>query len=298
MSRRPAGKPDAADGVALVIEPRRRHLAGTTTVRRVLPVVACRHVGPFVFLDHFGPLDLLPGEGMDVPPHPHIGLATVTWLLEGVLVHRDSLGSHQTIRPGAVNWMTAGRGIVHSERTPPDRSARSRLHGLQMWVALPVGDEECAPSFHHEAVDGLPEVEQDGARARVLVGSAWGVTSPVPARSPMLCADVRVAPGARLVLPEEHPERAAYLLDGDVVVERRRFAAGRMLVFEPGPREVHAPAGARLLLLGGRPLGDRFMEWNFVSSTRERIARAKEDWREGRFPLVPGDEDERVALPR
>lgn len=287
------------DGVALVIDARRRDIGGFT-VRRLLPFSKRRTVGPFIYLDEMGPADLPPGEGLDVKPHPHIGLETVTYLFEGEIVHRDSLGSLQPIRPGAVNWMTAGRGVVHSERSgPEERERASRLHGLQVWVALPAAEEEAAPGFRHHPADRLPRIEAGGARLRLLVGSAWGAESPVRAASPLFYADAALDDGATLELPAEHEERAAYVVAGAVRCGSARFTGGRMLVFAAGAGPIlRAEGPTRLALLGGAPLdGPRHISWNFVSSSRERIETARRDWKEGRFPKVPGDEEELVPLP-
>jgi redox-sensitive bicupin YhaK (pirin superfamily) len=235
-----------------------------------------------------------------VPPHPHIGLATVTYLFEGEIVHRDSLGSQQTIRPGDINWMTAGRGIVHSERTAADqRQPGSRLRGLQIWVALPLAHEEAAPSFHRYPGALLPERELDGVRLRVLAGSAFGLTSPVETLSPLFYVDAVMAPGTTLALPGEHDERALYVIDGAVACGTERTEAGRMLVFVPGASvTLRADSPARVALLGGARLdGPRHIYWNFVSSSKARIEQAKRDWKEGRFPKVPGDDLELVPLP-
>lgn len=299
MSFTPAPVPyrgTATDRV--LIEPRLRDLGGFS-VRRVLPAPFHRTVGPFIFFDHMGPAVFAPGGGIDVRPHPHINLATVTYLFEGEIFHRDSLGSAQAIRPGAINWMTAGQGIVHSERTAPEvRAAGHRLHGLQIWVALPRAAEECAPSFHHHPADSLPVVSEGGVRARVLVGSAFGATSPVPTASPLCYADLELAAGALAPLPRDFSERAVYVVDGEVSLQGAPVAAGRMVLLAAEDAELRAESAARLVFIAGEPLdGPRFIEWNFVSSSRERIEEAKRAWREGRFPLVPGDEDERIPLP-
>ena len=301
MSFTPAPVPleRVATDQRVVIAPRTRDLGGFS-VRRLLPAGRQRMVGPFVFFDHMGPADFAPGGGIDVRPHPHINLATVTYLFEGEIFHRDSLGSAQAIRPGAINWMTAGRGIVHSERTPPEvRASSHRLHGLQIWVALPRAAEEVEPSFHHHPADSLPLVTEEGMRARVLVGSAFGVTAPVATASPLGYADLELAAGAAAPLALDMPERALYLVDGAIELGGTRFEAGQMVVLAPGDRELRAAsAPARLVLFGGEPLdGPRHIEWNFVSSSQGRIEEAKRDWREGRFPLVPGDEIERIPLP-
>lgn len=289
----------ATSAIALVIDGRPRDLGGFA-VRRVLPAAARRLVGPFIFFDHMGPAEFEAGQGIDVRPHPHIGLATVTYLFDGEIVHRDSLGSHQAILPGDINWMTAGRGIVHSERTGAEkRRAGSRVHGLQLWVALPLAHEETAPEFHHHPAATLPSVDLGGARIRVLAGSAYGQTSPVAALSPLFYADVALPAGGELPLPREHAERAAYVVDGAVCVGEERAERGRMLVFAQGAEVVlRAVTDARLALIGGAPIdGERHIWWNFVSSSEARIEQAKKDWQEGRFPKVPGDEAEFIPLP-
>jgi len=268
-------------------------------VGRVLPSATRRLVGPFIFFDHFGPAELAPGAAIDVRPHPHINLATVTYLFEGEMVHRDSLGSEQTIRPGAVNWMTAGRGIVHSERTPQAlRRGGSRVHGLQLWVALPKHLEETEPTFRHYAAESLPSLSHKGVSVRVLAGSAYGATSPVETSSSLFYVDAFMPKGTRLELPQAQ-ERAAYVVEGTVACEAERAEAGRMLVFTPGSAPVlHAESNVRVALVGGAPLdGPRHVWWNFASSSKERIEVAKRDWREGRFPKVPGDEEEFIPLP-
>jgi redox-sensitive bicupin YhaK (pirin superfamily) len=285
--------------VAAVIEARSRDLGGFV-VGRVLPSAARRLVGPFIFVDHMGPADLAPGRGLDVRPHPHIGLATVTYLFEGEIIHRDSLGSHQPIRPGAINWMTAGRGIVHSERTGPEpRRAGSRVHGLQLWVALPLAHEETEPEFHHHPAETLPSLELGGTRIRVLAGSAFGKMSPVKTFSPLFYADVAIPAGCELPVPSEHEERAAYIVDGVVTCEGERGERGRMLVFGKGAEvALRAMTDARIALIGGAPIdAERHIWWNFVSSSEARIEHAKRDWKEGRFPKVPGDETEFIPLP-
>ena len=285
--------------VETTIAGRSRDLGGFA-VRRVLPAPGHRLVGPFIFFDHMGPATFAPGTGMDVRPHPHINLATVTYLFEGEILHRDSLGSEQVIRPGEINWMTAGRGIVHSERTPPDRrAAGQRLDGIQLWVALPRADEETEPAFHHHGAATLPELRQDGAHIRVLAGSAYGAVSPVHTFSPLFYADVTMTASSTIALPDEYEERAAYIADGVVTCGADRFEAGRMLVFTRGARAVvRAESPARVVLVGGAPIdGERHIWWNFVSSSETRIEQAKREWKEGRFPTVPGDELEHIPLP-
>lgn len=281
-----------------VIVPRSRDLGGFE-VRRVLPSAQRRMVGPFVFFDQMGPAELIAGQGIDVRPHPHIGLATVTYLFDGTIVHRDSLGSIQSIEPGDVNWMTAGRGIVHSERS--DRELRKRpekLFGIQTWVALPERYEETDPDFTHYEAARLPVIEGEKKCVRVIVGSLFGKTSPVKTLSALFYADVMLQSGASLALDPEHEERGVYLVAGSVEVAGELFESGRLLVFSPGKSiTVKATSAARMILLGGEPLGGpRYVWWNFVSSSRERIEQAKADWKAGRFAPVPGD-SEFIPLP-
>jgi len=283
----------------LVVAPRPRDLGGFS-VRRSLPFAQRRMVGPFIFFDHMGPADFAPGHGLDVRPHPHVCLATVTYLFEGAIVHRDSLGSCQTIVPGDVNWMTAGRGIVHSERTDPEvRRRGARLHGIQAWVALPKAAEETAPAFQHHAAHTMPRTGDRGVRLRVIAGEAYGLRAPVAVLSPLFYADAELAAGSSVALPEEAPERAAYVVSGEVECDGAAFGEATMLIFRAGSRAcVAARRDARVMLLGGSGLdGERHIEWNFVASTRERIDRAKVDWKGGAFPKVPGDEAEFIPLP-
>jgi redox-sensitive bicupin YhaK (pirin superfamily) len=282
-----------------LIVPRARDLGDGFQVRRALPAAERRMVGPFVFFDQMGPVSLPPGRGLDVRPHPHIGLATVTYLFEGEILHRDSLGTVQAIRPGEVNWMTAGRGIVHSERTPAAlRAPGSRIFGIQTWVALAQAHEEAQPGFVHFGATDLPVIEDEGCRTRLIVGTLYGRSSPVPAYSHMFYAEVSLQPGARLALPREQVERAAYVLGGNVAVDGQSFPAGQLIVFRPDAQVVlGAPSGASVMLLGGEPLdGPRHIWWNFVSSRKERIAEAAADWKAGRFVPVPG-EKEFIPLP-
>ena len=302
MSWRQASDPVCTDPPAPAIETmiagRKRDIGGFS-VERLLPAMARRRVGPFVFFDHMGPADLAPGQGIDVRPHPHINLATVTYLFEGEIVHRDSVGSLQPIRPGAINWMTAGSGIVHSERTAAElRKTGSRVHGLQLWVGLPKAREETAPEFAHYPADALPELEKEGVRVRVLAGSAYGARSPVRTLSPLFYVEARMPAGSELPVPAEHEERAAYVVEGTVRCGTERADASHMIVFTAGSAPLlRAESDVRLVLLGGAPLdGDRHLWWNFVSSSRERIEQAKRDWKEGRFATVPG-ETEFIALP-
>jgi hypothetical protein len=284
--------------IELIIEPRERDLGGGFKVRRILPYAKRRMVGPFIFLDHMGPTDFAPGGGIDVRPHPHIGLATVTYLFEGEILHRDSLGSVQAIRPGAVNWMTAGRGIAHSERTGPElRSAGHRLHGLQSWVALPVESEECEPAFTHHAAESLPSWQEDKANLRLIAGSLGDRAAPATVFSPMFYVDAALASGARWRLADEHQDRALYVVRGRVVVDGQALAEGRLAVLRPGAVEIVANEASRVVALGGAPLaGERHIWWNLVSSRKERIESAKADWKAGRFAPVPG-ETEFIPLP-
>jgi redox-sensitive bicupin YhaK (pirin superfamily) len=284
--------------IELVIEAQRKDLGGFE-VGRVLPFVKKRMVGPFVFLDHFGPAAFAPGAGMDVRPHPHIGLSTVSYLLKGEIFHQDSLGYRQAIRPAEVNWMTAGRGIVHSERTSPEMRAQGQtLHGLQAWVALPVEHEEDEPAFFHHGPEDLPTDESGGLWSRLIVGSAFGATAKVKTHSPMFYLHWAMQPGARGALPPEHAERAAYVASGTVGVDGREFSSGRMIVFEPGSDPaIEAVTPATVMLLGGESLGPRHVWWNLVSHSMDRIEQAKADWKAGRFALPPQDNQEFIPLP-
>ena len=295
----PQPTPQHGAAVETVIVPHIRDLGDGFTVRRVLPFAQHRTVGPFVFFDHFGPTLFRAGQGLDVRPHPHIGLATVTYLLDGEILHRDGLGTVQAIRPGAVNWMTAGSGIVHSERTPPaERAHGSAITGAQLWVALPRAQEETAPAFAHYAADVLPRLEGEGCALRVIAGTLHGARSPVATLSELFCADATLATGARLELAAEHEERGLYVLSGAVTLAGERFGPEQLVVLKPGEAAVvSATAPSRLLLLGGARLdGPRHIWWNFVSSSKERIEQAKADWRAGRFTPVPG-EAESIPLP-
>lgn len=283
----------------LCIEPKAHDLGGGFVVRRALPVAARRSVGPFVFFDHMGPVVETPGPAHDVRPHPHIGLATVTYLFEGAMMHRDSLGTVQRIEPGAINWMTAGRGIVHSERKPEDLLDQTyRLHGLQLWAALPQAHETCAPAFFHHPADTLPCIERAGARIRLLIGSAWGRTSPVDTFSPTLYADIALDAGATLTLPAEVEERAIYTVEGTLALDGQAVPAQRLACLDrEAPGVLRASSACRLALIGGAPLdGPRAMWWNFVSSRRERIEAAKADWRDQRMGQIDG-ETEWIPLP-
>lgn len=275
-----------------------KDLGGGFVVRRLLPAGARRAVGPFIFFDHFGPVQVTPEAEHDVRPHPHIGLATVTYLFEGAMMHRDSLGSVQLIEPGAINWMTAGRGVVHSERRPESLRGRSYVnHGLQLWVALPRELEEVAPSFTHTEASAIPELRIGPATVRVLLGEALGLRSPVATLSPTLYLDVQLPAGGALELPALAPELAAYAVQGVLDVDGQPVPAGQMVVLDGGGQRLSSVAGVRLVLIGGAPLdGPRHMWWNFVSSRKERIAQAAEDWDAQRLGQVPG-ETEFIPLP-
>jgi redox-sensitive bicupin YhaK (pirin superfamily) len=285
--------------MTLSIPPRVHDLGGGFTVKRLLPHAKARTVGPFVFFDHIGPAELGPEQGLDVRPHPHIGLATVTYLWEGAIMHRDSVGSVQEINPGDVNWMTAGRGIVHSERTPDRlRGQPQRMHGLQTWVALPLAHEEDAPSFAHHPKATLPVLERPGATLTVVAGQAFGARAPVAVLMDTLYVSIDLAAGATLEIPDEHAERALYPVSGELALDGEALPLEHLAVLDPGTRPLlRAGAAARVMLLGGAPLdGHRHVWWNFVSSSRERIEQAKQDWREGRIGQVPG-ETESIPLP-
>jgi redox-sensitive bicupin YhaK (pirin superfamily) len=309
MSWNPALDPtcptgDEVDAIETLIVPRARDLGGFE-VRRALPSARRQMVGPFIFFDVMGPAEFLTGQGMDVRPHPHIGLATVTYLYKGRMHHRDSLGTDQWIEPGAVNWMVAGRGITHSERTDGAmRAAPFAMHGIQTWVALPDAAEDDPAAFHHAAAADLPVLSGEGKEVRLILGNAWGEKAPVPVASETFYADAVLAPGAAIPLPEEHEDRGLYITEGSIEVSGHTYQAGQMMVFRPGDRlSVKAgPQGARLMLLGGATLGPRYIWWNFVASSKERIEAAKEawrkgDWQHGRFHLPPGDDAEFIPAP-
>jgi hypothetical protein len=282
----------------LILNPHARDLGGFT-VQRLLPAFPTKMIGPFIFFDHFGPIAFAPGEGADVRPHPHIGLATVTYLFEGEMIHRDSLGSVQTIEPGAVNWMTAGRGIVHSERTPPETRARAhRMHGVQTWVALPKDREMAEPSFSHQPKATLPEIVRPGVTMRLLAGAAFGERAPTPIFSPMFYVAVEMEPGAAIELPAEHEQRGVYAVDREVLVAGEALPAQHCAVLaEDATVRLEATTGARVMLFGGAGMdGDRKIWWNFVASSRALIDAASERWREQRFPPIPG-ETEFIPLP-
>jgi hypothetical protein len=289
----------SCDAIEQVIVPRARDLGGFA-VRRALPSARKQMIGPFIFFDQMGPADFVIGNGIDVRPHPHIGLATVTYLFEGEVWHRDSLGTSLAIRPGEVNLMSAGRGIVHSEREREEARQKPRsLFGIQSWAALPKSHEEGAPAFIHAGTAELPRIDGEGKRVRLVMGEAYGRRSPVAFPHPSLYAEAVLAPGAVLPFDTDYDERGLYIASGEIDIAGDRFEAGRLLVFRPGDRiSILALSNARLMLLGGEPMdGPRHIWWNFVSSSKDRIDAAKEDWRQRRFALVPGDEKGFIPLP-
>ncbi len=293
------GDAQSSDAIAHIVVPRSVDLGGFQ-VHRALPSAQSRMVGPFIFFDHMGPAVFKPGVGVDVRPHPHIGLATVTYLFDGEIVHRDSLGTAMPIRPGAVNWMTAGHGIAHSERTAAERrDGGEPLDGLQLWVALPMKDEETAPTFAHTPASDIPELREDGVTLRVIAGTLHGLRSPVVTSWETLFADVRLHAGATLPLGIEHEERAIYVLSGEIEIGSDRHGPERLLVLRPGDRmTVRATTDAHFAIVGGAAMdGPRHIWWNFVSSRKERIEAAKADWKAGRFDLVAGDTTEFIPLP-
>ncbi|WP_105102885.1 pirin family protein [Microbulbifer pacificus] len=283
--------------IDIIIEPRNKDLGGFS-VRRVLPTRERKMVGPWIFFDHMGPADFTAGTGIDVRPHPHIGIATVTYLFEGEILHRDSLGSLQAIRPGDINLMLAGRGIVHSEReTEQLRGTDHRLHGLQLWLALPASDEELPPAFYHYPAAEIPTAEIDGVSLRVMMGSAYGCTSPVKTFAETIYVEAQLRAGQRLTLPDS-PERAVYVASGALRARDTGIPQHALAVFLPEAGvEVEAVEDCRIAIIGGESLGQRFIDWNFVSSRKERIAQAIEDWRAGRFEKVPGDSEEFIPYP-
>ncbi len=293
------GDASGCDAVELMVVPNARDIGGFE-VRRALPTARRRLVGPFIFFDRMGPAILRAGQALDVRPHPHIGLATVTYLFDGSIRHRDSLGTEMVIEPGDVNLMTAGRGIVHSERTPQETRGRDNaISGLQTWLALPEDREEIAPMFENTPKADLPVIDAEGLAGRIIIGGFDGLSSPVNTASDTLYADLRLATGARVRIPAEAEERAIYVLDGEVTVSGDVFAADRLLVLRPGDEiVVSSERGAHFMLFGGASLGSpRHIWWNFVSSSKERIEQAKQEWRSGRFDIVPGDEEEFIPLP-
>ena len=293
------GDPKTCDALDLIIVPRTRDLGDGFAVRRALPHGKRQMVGPFIFFDHFGPAEFRAGHGMDVRPHPHIGLATVTYLFEGTIMHRDSLGTVMAIKPGAVNWMTAGRGIAHSERTPSElRGGGEPIHGLQMWVALPAAKEEMAPAFMHNDASAFPEVSDNDKTIRVVAGGLYGARSPMQTTSDTMFADVTLEAGAKLPVDPGYAERAIYVVEGEIDIMGDRFTQHQLLVLKPGDAvTLSAVTPAHIMLLGGEPMdGPRHIWWNFVSSRRERIEEAKAQWKAGRFEPVP-DETEFIPLP-
>ena len=281
----------------ILIRPATKDL-GDFEVRRLLPSTARRSVGPFVFWDHFGPVTLPAGNNMDVRPHPHIGLATVTWLFEGEIMHRDSLGCIQNIKPGAVNWMTAGRGIVHSERTPDERRNQPNpLHGLQIWLGLPDEHEDAEPEFHHYPAESLPTVSLDGINFDLIAGSALGAESPVRVFSPLCYLAAKLSPGQHMDWPRQYAEQAVYVVEGSVDIDGSEVSAYNMAVL-PDAESVRIGSmnGARIAILAGEPIGERFLWWNFIASSRERLQEAAKIWADGGFERVPGD-DEFIPLP-
>ncbi len=287
------------DAIAQVIEPKLKDLGGFN-VRRVLPAKSQRRVGPFIFFDHMGPSTFPEGEGINVRPHPHIGLCTLTYLFDGEIMHRDSLGYVQAIQPGAVNWMTAGRGIVHSERTSDEMRAREYLlHGLQIWIALPDGKEEIEPDFEHYPAGSLPVISQPGLAMTLIAGEAFGEKAPVNVHSRLFYLHIDADAGAQIELPADHEECAVYVVDGQIAADGCTFDAGHMIVFAEGASPaIEATAASRIVAIGGEPLAsDRTVFWNFSSSSDARIEQAKADWQSGRFDLIPGDDDEFIPLP-
>jgi redox-sensitive bicupin YhaK (pirin superfamily) len=285
--------------IELVIEQRRRNLGGSFEVGRVLPFAKRRMVGPFIFFDHIGPVDIPRGvdRSADVRPHPHIGLSTVTYLFAGEIMHRDSLAYEQAIRPQEVNWMTAGRGITHSERLERARAQGDRIHGIQAWVALPSEVEETEPSFSHHSGSDLPQWTESGVIGHLIAGSAYGLTAAAQTHSPLFYAHLDLAPGASAEIPSGHSERAVYIASGALEVDGRRFDAGQMLVVDGSASRVTATEQSTVMLLGGEPVGQRHIYWNFVSSSQERLAQAAADWKAGRMKLPDADNAEFIPLP-
>jgi redox-sensitive bicupin YhaK (pirin superfamily) len=293
------GNAESVDAIDTLIVPRAVDL-GEMTVRRALPTTQRQMVGPFIFFDEMGPAEFLTNEGIDVRPHPHINLATITYLFEGQIVHKDSLGTDKTITPGAVNWMSAGRGIVHSERTSTERRQQGqRLSGLQTWVALPQALEESDPAFIHHAADELPELAADGVQARIIAGSAFGERSPLKTASETLYAELIMDNGSRVQLDADVDERAIYVLSGGIRIGRDEFEAHQLVVLKRGiPLVIEARQSTRLMVFGGEPMSEpRYIWWNFVSSRLDRIEAAKDEWRQGQFDTVPGDVEEFIPLP-
>ncbi len=282
--------------IELVIESTEADLGGFS-VRRALPSRDRRMVGPFIFFDHAGPAEFPPGEGVQVRPHPHIGLATVAYLFEGEITHRDSQGFVQPVQPGTLNLMTAGRGITHSERAPENLKASTRFHGMQTWIALPDSEEDCAPTFDHYSSSEIPELDIEGVTVRLLIGEAYGTTSPVKAYSRTLYLECRLPGGLELSLPDDYREMAVYVVSGDVQFDERTYTDGVMVVACPGKSvQMKARKNSHVMVIGGDPIGHRHIWWNFVASSKERIEKAKTDWKEGRFDNIPG-ESEFIPLP-
>jgi redox-sensitive bicupin YhaK (pirin superfamily) len=283
----------------MVIEQRRRDLGGGFEVGRVLPFAKRRMVGPFIFFDHMGPIDLAPriDRSLDVRPHPHIGLSTVSYLFSGEVMHRDSLSCEQVIRPREVNWMTAGSGITHSERFEHAREQGDHLHGIQAWVALPNGMEETVSSFSHHSGNDLPQWDEAGVTGRLIAGSAYGLTAGAEIHSPLFYAHLDLVPGAVAEIPLGHPERALYVASGSVELDGARYEAGKMLVLNAGASRVRASEPSTVMVLGGEPVGERFIYWNFVSSSKDRLAQAAADWKAGRMKLPDADDGEFIPLP-
>lgn len=299
MSLLEAGVPqcsESAGTIQWVIRPQLKDL-GEMTVRRVLPSEQLRMVGPFIFFDHMGPAVFPPGKGIAVRPHPHIGIATVTYLFEGEIMHRDSLGYVQPIRQGAINLMTAGRGIVHSERSGSDLETTARLHGIQSWMALPADQEECEPAFVHIPASDIPAVQVAGVQVRVIIGTAYGRTSPVAVHVPMLYLELHIPRDASIDLPDHYQELGVYVVDGDVAIDGHNYTSATLAVACPGKAvRLHAQQPSHVMIIGGDPVGHRHIWWNFVARSRDRIEQAKADWRAQKFGSVPGD-DEFIPLP-
>lgn len=296
-AKQPCAFREGGGAIELILEPRERELGGFT-VRRVLPTARRKMVGPWIFFDHMGPADFPAGQGINVRPHPHINLATVTYLFEGEILHRDSLGSLQLIRPGDINLMVAGRGIVHSERESKEFNAVAhRQHGLQLWLALPEADEEIEPAFYHYPAAEIPAIDIDGVRIRVMMGSAYGVASPVKTFAETVYVEANLEAGQAITLPVAQ-ERAVYTVNGGLKVGGATISEGQMAIIASQPDVVVvAVCQSRIAVIGGAPVGKRYIDWNFVSSRKERIEQARADWKENRFPIVPGDAQERIPLP-
>lgn len=293
------GDKNACDAIETIIVPRARDIGGFE-VRRALPSAKKRMIGPFIFFDQMGPAEFLTDQGIDVRPHPHIGLSTVTYLFSGEIYHRDSLGTELPIAPGAVNWMTAGKGIVHSERTSEEkRKSGHNLFGIQTWVAMPEKYEEIDPDFEHRSAEALPVLRDGGVNTRIIVGGMYGQKSPVKTYSDMFYASSDMQADSVLPLDADYEERGIYIVSGEIDIAGDRFEGGQLLVFRPGDRiTIRANKPSRIMLLGGEPMdGPRHIWWNFVSSSKERIEQAKEDWRQARFDTVPGDKEEFIPLP-